>query len=234
MSLNNSNSNSNSNNRNYPCQSGCQVSFYIPRIHIKWTEAAIIGVFEYEFIAKVERIDFGKTLEGNSQFRTAFVHIDYYFTGQNANSFLQNFSQAGVFRLHPMTSCPEFWILLPNKKPVFRTHLNIHQLAALCENQEKAIQDLREEVQNLKDRQNQNFYSNIYSDLHSGVGSNSNQHLRLNIPLTPPNNCKTFPTPPAPRANNNHNHNHNYFEEGCEDSDIDSEMPELISVSEDE
>jgi len=223
------------NNKIYNCPPGFPVSFYIPRIHIKWSEAAIIGVFECEFIAKIDRVDFGKPLDGNSLFRSAFVHIDCYFTAQNAESFILHFSQERVFKFHPITSSPEYWILLPNKKPVFRTHLNIHQLAALCETQEKAIQDLREEIQHLKVRQNQNFYSNIYSDLYSGTGSTSNHNLRLNIPLTPPNNYKTYSTPPAPRSNNNTNtNNHNHFEEECEDSDIDSEMPELISISEDE
>jgi hypothetical protein len=206
------------NNNNHPCPS----SFYIPRIHTKWTEGAISGIFEYEFIGKVDRVDFGKTLEKNSQFRTAFVHIDYYFSGAKADAFLQSFSQAGVYRFYPMPSCPEFWILLPNKKPVYRTHMNIHQLAALCENQEKAIQDLREEIQFLKERQNKTFYSDVCSD--------GTPKLRLNIPQTPPDYYKTYLTPPAPRSNINNNH----FEEASDDSDIYSEMPELISVSEDE
>ena len=190
-------------------------SFYVPRIHNKWNEAAIMGVFQYEYIGKVDRVDFGKPLEGKPELRSAFIHMDYYVPGHRADEFLRNFCQNGSRRFYPMPAYPEFWLLLPNKNPVYRTHMNIHQLAALCENQEKAIAELREEIKKLKnvDVVPQHF---------------ERRKISLEVPQTPPQtppyHFRSLSPPPAPRKGVLKFTN---MEVSSDDEDYD-DMPDLI------
>lgn len=128
-------------------------SVYIPRVGKNITDILISVEFLNNYWADcVYRVDFvpigkkpGFTEENiEADYRSAFVH----FSPLNP-VFAEAFAQNRPYR-HQPTCCREFWLILPNKTPVPKTMMNIHQIVDNCrylENKVKSLEDKLEGVQ---------------------------------------------------------------------------------------
>ena len=112
------------------------MDLYIARIGDQYDENAVKQVFLDYGIGMVEYVDFVATKdknvpEGQSPrilYYSAFVHLAIWGTNVNLK---MEFHKNKIFKLQLKPK--EYWMLLPNKKPILRTKVNIHQLAAFTE-----------------------------------------------------------------------------------------------------
>jgi len=119
-------------------------SFYIPRVRSYWTEYQVALAFRAHGIGIVERVDFGDFVpEGQTGTRMMFVHIC-----GSAPAFQQSLS-SGPYNLQVAEN--EFWMILPNKNPLPKTHLNVHQLFDVVRKQDQRIASLEAKVCELLD-----------------------------------------------------------------------------------
>lgn len=124
-----------------------ELSIYIPRINVNYTEEDIMYTFRLLYIGDVERVDFVE-LDGsyqrnpNSRYKSAFVHMQCYYFSTLANGIcntLRNNLGNKCFKLN--VSDKEYWLLKPNLRPVKYTDLNIHQVVEnLCLLEKKVIE----------------------------------------------------------------------------------------------
>lgn len=120
------------------------LSFYVPRMRSTWSESQIIAAL-YNTFGVVDRVDFGDIVTTN--IRYAFVHMSLMnpFYSEEIDTAIQ---LNGHFRLQ--VTHDEFWMFIPNKKPVQKTHLNIHQLAEIASKLESRVASLEAEIASLR------------------------------------------------------------------------------------
>lgn len=120
------------------------VSVYIPTMHVKYTNAAIWHVFQYNglIVTRIDTVSV-KTKDGvSSNFKSVFVHFMLEGTRH-----ISSFSKQVRIRPHadgnrfmgnhfwqpdPMIRLNEYWMLLPNTSCVSNTTLTLDQIESKC------------------------------------------------------------------------------------------------------
>jgi hypothetical protein len=113
------------------------LSLYIPRMSEKYTEDDIKKIFYTSGVGQVEYVDF-VAVRDNTQSQSeqkpkivwysAFIKLVCW--GVN-NHYLTTFVQNKSFKMY--LSATEYWVVLPSKKELMRTRVNVHQLASYTE-----------------------------------------------------------------------------------------------------
>jgi len=106
------------------------LDLYIPRVAQGTTEEQIKAVFAHSRIGTVEYCDLSLTKDKDTkkpQYLSAFVRLSSW---SNSSGACEDFAKNESIRLYLSRETNEFWILLPNKNPLPRTHVNNSQLAA--------------------------------------------------------------------------------------------------------
>jgi uncharacterized coiled-coil protein SlyX len=112
------------------------LDIYIPRISASETEDSIKEVFFKFYIGVVDYADIVATKNPDTkevQYYSAFVRLSYW--GPNRYP-MEVFNSTRSYKImFPNTNGENesYWILLPNKNPLPRTKVNVHQLAASTE-----------------------------------------------------------------------------------------------------
>ena len=116
------------------------ISFYIPRIKSAWTSELISNAM-YNTLGLVDRVDFGDFVPlDQTGIRCAFIHMACLNNGWR--EYIEREIEAfGHYKFQ--VTYNEYWMLLPNKNPIPRTHLNIHQLAEITRKQDERIAQLQ-------------------------------------------------------------------------------------------
>lgn len=129
-----------------------ELSLYIPRINVNYTEEDIKYTFRLLFIGDVERVDFVE-LDGsyqrnpNSTYKSAFVHMDCYYASILANGIYNVLNNKRGNRCYKLNvSDNEYWLLKPNLRPVKYTDLNIHQIVENFTILENKVKELESEL----------------------------------------------------------------------------------------
>lgn len=118
------------------------LSLYIPRMSEKYTEDDIKRIFYNNGVGQVEYVDFvavrdntqSQSLASVSEQKPKIVWYSAFIKlvcwGVNT-TYLNEFVQNKSLKLY--ISNTEFWIVLPSKKELLRTRVNVHQLASYTE-----------------------------------------------------------------------------------------------------
>jgi hypothetical protein len=129
-------------------------SIYIPFVDSRFNEKDVISTFDYYNICNVSRVDFVEIPEKTNVCH-AFVHVNNWYNSNNASLAFWEITNKGSYKFYysqsQMTS-NAFWLLLPNKNPIPKTKLNIHQLAVMVSEMEKKISEQQSEMDDMKKR----------------------------------------------------------------------------------
>jgi hypothetical protein len=129
-------------------------SIYIPFVDSRFNEKDVISTFEYYNICNVSRVDFVEIPEKTNVCH-AFIHVNNWYNSNNASIAFWEITNKGSYKFYysqsQMTS-NAFWLLLPNKNPIPKTKLNIHQLAVMISEMEKKISEQQSEMDDMKKR----------------------------------------------------------------------------------
>jgi len=129
-------------------------SIYIPFVDSRFTEKDVISTFDYYNICNVSRVDFVEIPE-KSNLCHAFIHVDNWRNSNNASIAFWDITNKGSYKFYysqsQMTS-NAFWLLLPNKNPIPRTKLNIHQLAGMISEMEQKMAVQQAEMDEMRKR----------------------------------------------------------------------------------
>lgn len=127
-------------------------SIYIPFVDSRLTEKDIINTFDYYNICNVSRVDFVEIPEKTNVCH-AFVHVNNWYNSNNASMAFWDITNKGSYKFYySQTSMNSFWLLLPNKNPIPKTKLNIHQLAVMISEMEKKIAEQQTEMESMRKR----------------------------------------------------------------------------------
>ena len=129
-------------------------SIYIPFVDSLLTEKDVISTFDYYNICNVSRVDFVEIPE-KANVCHAFVHVNNWYNSNNASLTFWEITNKGSYKFYysqSQSSANAFWLLLPNKNPIPKTKLNIHQLAVMISEMEKKIVDQQDEMDNMRKR----------------------------------------------------------------------------------
>lgn len=129
-------------------------SIYIPFVDSRLTEKDVINTFDYYNICNVSRVDFVEIPEKTNVCH-AFIHVNNWYNSNNASLAFWDITNKGSYKFYysqSQSSSNAFWLLLPNKNPIPKTKLNIHQLAVMISEMEKKIADQQAEMDNMKKR----------------------------------------------------------------------------------
>ena len=129
-------------------------SIYIPFVDSRLTEKDVINTFDYYNICNVSRVDFVEIPEKTNVCH-AFVHVNNWYNSNNASIAFWDITNKGSYKFYysqSQSSSNAFWLLLPNKNPIPKTKLNIHQLAVMISEMEKKITDQQSEMDNMRKR----------------------------------------------------------------------------------
>jgi len=114
-----------------------QLNLYIPRVSSNTTESIIQNAFYNLGVGIVEYADFVATKNPETkevQYFSAFIKLSSWWQ----NKPLYEFNKNSSFKMYldhygSGDTNEKFWVLLPNKNPLPRTKVNVHQLAASTE-----------------------------------------------------------------------------------------------------
>jgi len=129
-------------------------SIYIPFVDSRLTEKDVISTFDYYNICNVSRVDFVEIPE-KTNVSHAFIHVNNWYNSNNASIAFWEITNKGSYKFYysqSQSSSNAFWLLLPNKNPIPKTKLNIHQLAVMITEMEKKITDQQAEMDNMRKR----------------------------------------------------------------------------------
>ena len=129
-------------------------SIYIPFVDSRLTEKDVISTFDYYNICNVSRVDFVEIPE-KANLCHAFIHVNNWYNSNNASLTFWEITNKGSYKFYysqSQSSANAFWLLLPNKNPIPKTKLNIHQLAVMISEMEKKIVDQQAEMDNMRKR----------------------------------------------------------------------------------
>lgn len=129
-------------------------SIYIPFVDSRFNERDVITTFDYYNICNVSRVDFVEIPEKTNVCH-AFIHVNNWYNSNNASVAFWEITNKGSYKFYysqsQMTS-NAFWLLLPNKNPIPKTKLNIHQLAVMISEMEKKMADQQAEMDEMRKR----------------------------------------------------------------------------------
>jgi hypothetical protein len=129
-------------------------SIYIPFVDSRFNERDVITTFDYYNICNVSRVDFVEIPEKTNVCH-AFVHVNNWYNSNNAAVAFWEITNKGSYKFYysqsQMTS-NAFWLLLPNKNPIPKTKLNIHQLAVMISEMEKKMTEQQAEMDEMRKR----------------------------------------------------------------------------------
>jgi len=143
-----------------------EISFYIPRISVKYNEQRIKNVFQENEIGCVKRVDFTNNYKEGVNILSAFIHMEHMNNTDLANNLFHTvYSYDTHFKFWPELNSNEYWLILKNMKPITETNKNIHQLVEnvsileekICNHEEtistqnEKIENLSEEIKKLKE-----------------------------------------------------------------------------------
>jgi len=129
-------------------------SIYIPFVDSRLTEKDVINTFDYYNICNVSRVDFVEIPEKTNVCH-AFIHVNNWYNSNNASIAFWDITNKGSYKFYysqSQSNSNAFWLLLPNKNPIPKTKLNIHQLAVMISEIEKKIADQQAEMDNMRKR----------------------------------------------------------------------------------
>jgi hypothetical protein len=133
------------------------MDLYIPRIGASYVEADVRFIFEQANLAYVEYVDFVKVKSFAPDAPVkycAFVKIGHWYTDiahkELAEKGSHKFYLAHLGRTQIPRDC-EHWLLLPNKTPLARTKVNIHQLATYTDELFEKMEDQTQEMEKQKE-----------------------------------------------------------------------------------
>ena len=136
-----------------------EISFYIPRISVKYNEHRIKNVFHENDIGCVKRVDFTNTYKEGVNIISAFIHMEHMYNSNYGNNIFHTvYSYENPFKFWPESNSNEYWLILKNTKPITETNKNIHQLVEnvsimeekIC-NHEETISTQNEKIENLSE-----------------------------------------------------------------------------------
>lgn len=145
------------------------VSIYIPRMSIVWSENNVKNIMSRMGLGTVTHVDFtpinkkpGFGEEFDTRVMSAFVHFmdpvlcadgkHYWMSGAPIGEFWTKIANGDSYKLQVTSS--EYWICLKNKNPIKRTLMNIHQVVENGRHLENLITEQAAEIKNLKDTVN--------------------------------------------------------------------------------
>jgi hypothetical protein len=133
------------------------MDLYIPRIGASYTEADVRFLFDQANLAYVEYVDFVKvksyTPDAAPKY-CAFVKIGHWYTDIAHKELIEKGSHKFYLAHLGRTQIPrecEHWLLLPNKTPLARTKVNIHQLAQYTDELFAKMEDQTQEMEKQKE-----------------------------------------------------------------------------------
>jgi len=133
------------------------MDLYIPRIGETYTEKDVRFLFDHANLANVEYVDFVKVKSfapDAAPKYCAFVKIAHWYTDiaqkELAEKGSHKFFLAHLGRTEIPRDC-EHWLLLPNKTPLARSKVNIHQLASYTDELFAKMEDQTQEMEKQKE-----------------------------------------------------------------------------------
>jgi hypothetical protein len=141
-------------------------SVYIPRVSAYITVQMIQEEFIYAGIGVVKRVDFTPTNKKagfcedmeDLNCKSAFVHYDVYNMNMNMNMMspeglnFQNVLLTGKTHKFWPKCVREYWIILPNRKPIQDTLMNNAQIVENCRLLEKKVEEQTTQIETLERR----------------------------------------------------------------------------------
>jgi hypothetical protein len=143
-----SNASTNASTNALPFYNG-SMDIYVPRINPAHTEENVREVFANQNIGYVEYVDFVKSKPSSDLsvptpvYYSAFIKVAYH-GDKSENSVHTELLTNGSYKLHLNRS--EFWVLLPNKTPLPRTKVNVHQLAQYTDELYQKTSDIESKI----------------------------------------------------------------------------------------
>lgn len=126
----NANANASSNASSSPCSN---VHLYIPRASLRTTENQVREILFKTNIGIVDYCDLVVIKDKETKlpmYMSIFLKLDTWNPFSAARA---DFEENGSLKVFISLGNNEFWVILPNKNPIPRTHVNISQLAASTE-----------------------------------------------------------------------------------------------------
>lgn len=125
------------------------LDLYIPRALLRVTEQQVRDVFFRNQIGIVDYCDLVVIKDKDTKepsYLSIFLKLDAWNPLSNASA---DFEKNGSIKLY--LSATEFWIILPNKNPLPRTHVNTSQLAASTEKLFEQNEKITEKISKFED-----------------------------------------------------------------------------------
>ena len=127
------------------------LELYIPRANLRTTEQQVRDHFFSCNIGTVEHCDLVVTKDKETkqpQFASVFLKL---VTWSPFSGACKEFAENGSIKLHLSRTSSEFWVILPNKNPLPRTHVNTSQLAASTEKLFEQTEKINEKAEKFQD-----------------------------------------------------------------------------------
>ena len=127
------------------------LDLYIPRIASNATEDQVKAIFLHCDIGTVEYCDFAITKDKYTKkplYTSAFIKLSSW---SNLSGACEDFAKNESIRLYLSRETNEFWIILPNKNPLPRTHVNNSQLAAATDKLFEQTEKITEKASKFED-----------------------------------------------------------------------------------
>ena len=109
------------------------LSFYIPRMNVKFTKTEIKNIFEYRFIdCNIVRTDFVTILNpdntDNPAYRSVFIIVYLRNWPTSIELYKTTYVEETAYKFYLNDKNDRYWLLLKNKYPVPETELNLSQV----------------------------------------------------------------------------------------------------------
>ena len=127
------------------------LELYIPRANLRTTEQQVRDHFFSCNIGTVEHCDLVVTKDKETKqpiFASVFIKL---ITWSPFSGACTEFAENGSIKLHLSRNSNEFWVVLPNKNPLPRTHVNTSQLAASTEKLFEQTEKINEKAEKFQD-----------------------------------------------------------------------------------
>jgi len=127
------------------------IQLYIPRASLKTTEYQVKNLFFQYCIGTVEYCDLVVIKDKETKqplYMSIFLKLDTWNPFSDARA---DFSKLGSLKLRLSKDSDEFWMILPNKNPLPRSHVNTTQLAASTEKLFEQTEKIVEQADKFKD-----------------------------------------------------------------------------------
>lgn len=134
------------------------LEIYIPRISASVTEDIIKDLFFQLYIGVVDYADIVATKNPETkevQYYSAFIRLKHWGPDRRP---METFNNTKTFKIMLPKTAGEndaYWILLPNKNPLPRTKVNVHQLAAATDKLFEQLEDTVKELDNKNEEINE-------------------------------------------------------------------------------